>query len=217
MYKDKFNRRFAELAEAFKNIRYTRSNYDSSVYVSDGAWKGWGTSVQSLILAVFGENSPQHKNFKQSYDDCRGADHDVRELGNIFTSIKEDYEGGYVFNVDLEISGEVFGDFIGLAKEALSNGHKEVAAVLACASLEDALKRFASFNGLDVDQKSMQQVVSALKGKGLVKGAQKSLLDAMPRIRNMALHADWEKLTDADVASVIGFVEQFLLSAFSES
>jgi hypothetical protein len=48
-----------------------------------------------------------------------------------------------------------------------------------------------------------------------VAGAQKSLLDAIPRIRNFAMHADWEKLSAPDVSSVIGFVEQFLLSKFN--
>lgn len=109
----------------------------------------------------------------------------------------------------------MFGDFVALAKQSLSEGHKDVAAVLACAALEDALKRFAASNGLKVDDKSMQEVVNSLKGAGLVSGAQKTLLDAMPRIRNLALHADWAKLTEPDVNSVLGFVEQFLLTKFS--
>jgi len=36
----------------------------------------------------------------------------------------------------------------------------------------------------------------------------------MPKIRNSAMHADWEKLTPQDAGSVIGFVEQFLLVNF---
>jgi hypothetical protein len=109
------------------------------------------------------------------------------------------------------ISGEIYGDFVLLAKGALAEGAKDVAGVLACAALEDALKRFASLNGLDVSGKAMQEVVNALKSKGLVGGAQKTLLDAMPKIRDLAMHADWQKLTPQDVGSVIGFVEQLLL------
>ena len=87
--------------------------------------------------------------------------------------------------------------------------------MLACAALEDTLKRFAAANGLDVGGKSMQEVVGALKSKGLVSGAQKSWLDTMPKIRDYAMHANWEKIAAPDVSSVIGFVEQFLLSHFS--
>lgn len=60
----------------------------------------------------------------------------------------------------------------------------------------------------------MQDVVNALKSAGLVSGAQKSLLDAMPRIRNFAMHAEWSKISEPDVSSVLGFVEQFLLTKF---
>lgn len=63
----------------------------------------------------------------------------------------------------------------------------------------------------------MQDIVNALKAKGLVSGGQKSLLDTMPKLRNYALHAEWAKLSEPDVSSVIGFVEQFLLSNFSGS
>ena len=117
--------------------------------------------------------------------------------------------------MDLRVSGEVFGDFVALARTALAEGQKDVAAVLACAALEDALKKYATANGVDVSDETMQGVVGALKARGLVAGAQKSLLDAMPKIRNFAMHAKWEKITEPDVNSVIGFVEQFLLSNFN--
>lgn len=101
------------------------------------------------------------------------------------------------------------------AKQSLAEGYKDVAAVLASAALEDSLKRYATANGLNVDNGSMMAVINALKSKGLVSGTYKTLLNAMPKIRNYAMHADWEKISEPDVKSVIGFVEQFLLTKFS--
>jgi len=111
-------------------------------------------------------------------------------------------------------SGEIFSDLVVLAKEALANANDNAAAVLSCAALEDALKRFAIMNGIDVSDRKMQDVVNALKAKGLVTGARKGLLDAMPKIRDYAMHANWEKITRPEISSVIGFVEEFLLSHF---
>jgi hypothetical protein len=164
---------------------------------------------------VYGGNSPHYENFVTASKKCLGYDYEVATLRGVFLSAKDDFDGGYVFNVDLRVSGEVFGDFVSLARQALSEGHKDVAAVLACAALEDALKRFAQANRLLVDHASMLEVINALKAQGLVSGAQKSLLDAMPKIRNHAMHADWGKISEPDVSSVLGFVEQFLLSKFS--
>lgn len=187
----------------------------SGSYVPSGAWQKWATSAQSLIRAVFGEAAPHYVNFVTAFEKCGGTDASVNELQGIFSSAKEDFEGGYVFNVDLKISGEVFGDFVSMARHSLSEGYKDVAAVLACAALEDALKRYAEINGLSISDNSMSEVVNALKSQGLVSGAQKSLLNTMPKIRNYAMHANWEKISAPDVSSVIGFVEQFLLSNFS--
>ena len=97
----------------------------------------------------------------------------------------------------------------------LAEGAKDVAAVLACAALEDALKRLALLNNLEVSDKTMQDVVNAPKAKGLVGGTQKSLLDTMPKIRDYTMHANWDKITPQDVGSVMGFVEQLLLVKFS--
>lgn len=216
MVNDVFKRRFSELESQYKTLVFRPHGHGmAGSYVESGQWRQWATSAQSLIQAACGEASPHCKNFTQLYEKCSGGDSGVDALKGVFCSAKDDYEGGYVFNVDLRVSGEVFGDFVTLAKSALAEGHKDVAAVLACAALEDALKRYATVNGLDVNEKSMQEVVNALKGGGLVSGAQKTLLDAMPRVRNHALHAEWDKLSGPDVNSVIGFVEQFLLVKFS--
>ena len=102
-----------------------------------------------------------------------------------------------------------------MAKASLLEGHKDVAAVLASAALEDALKRYAKLNNLDISDKTMSEVINSLKSQGLVSGPQKSLLETMPKIRNAALHANWDKLNAEDVSALIGFVEQFLLQKFS--
>ncbi|HQT30161.1 MAG TPA: hypothetical protein PLE48_02455 [Thiobacillus sp.] len=216
MLNEVFARRFKELEAKFMVLRFVpNASGMSGTHVSTGEWKQWATSAQSLIRAVYGESDPHRQNFDDAYRGCSGYDYDIQALKGLFLSAKEDFEGGYVFDVDLRVSGEVFGDFVALARQSLSEGHKDVAAVLACAALEDALKRFAMANGLDVGEKNMQEVVNSLKSKSLVAGAQRSLLDAMPKIRNIAMHAEWGKLSEPDVNGVIGFVEQFILSKFS--
>jgi hypothetical protein len=190
--------------------------YDQFIgnHIKLGAWHEWATSSLSLINLTFGENSAYSKNFSKVYEACTGRENSIMSMQAIFRSAKNDFASGFAENIELKISAEVFGDFVALAKQSLLEGHKDVAAVLACAALEDALKRFASANDLNPDQKTMTDVINSLKAAGLVSGAQKSLLDVMPRIRNAALHAEWDKLSEPDVNSVIGFVEQFLLTKF---
>lgn len=209
--REKILKRFEELAAQAAAIRLSGTNIQADAQ----QFYAWVSSSLNLIRSVFGEASPHfirlnaevvqtQNNYvsPRHLDACRG----------IFLGAKSDAEGGYIFQLENEVSAEVFGDFVALAKAALSEGHHTVAAVLACAALEDALKRYALRNELDVDGKTMEEVVNSLKGAGLVSGAQKALLGAMPKVRNLAMHASWDKITPQDAGSVIGFIEQFLLT-----
>lgn len=216
MINDRFAARFSELQREWDEMPFETGRHVGS-HVKSGAWEKWATSAESLIKAACGMDSPYYESFIRARERCTGYESQLRALAGIFRSAKEAFEGGYLFDVEREVSAEIFGDFVVLAKQALAEDNKDVAAVLAAAALEDALKRYAASNGLDVDDASMSKIISALKSKGLVSGAQKSLLTAMLRMRNHAMHAEWEKIEKPDVSGLVGFVEQFLLTHFSRN
>ncbi len=207
--------RLAELAQQTQKIPLRGRD---SQYAAPEQFFAWATSALNAIQGAFGKESPHYAHFESELAKISGNyvyERQFEAFKGIFSGAKSDLDGGYLFNVQASFSGEIFGDFVATAKAALAEGHHTVACVLACAALEDALKRFAERNGLVVEDSTMEEIVNALKGKGLVSGAQKTLLAAMPKVRNQAMHADWSKLTPQDAGSVIGFVEQFLLSHFS--
>lgn len=208
-------RRFKELERELQSLPFEANEFSGEKCYDTARWQQWATSSQNLLGAAFGEKSPHYRNFQKHYAACGGYEDQFSALKGIFLAAMSDYEGGYAFNLETVVTGEVFGDFVSMAKLALSEHQKDVAAVLASAALEDTLKRYAIRHGLDVESKVLQDVVNALKSKGLVKGTQKSLLDSMVKVRDYSMHANWEKVQDADVSSVIGYVEQFLLSHFS--
>ena len=217
MINDRFAARFSDLQSEWDNMPFETSHYDGESYVQSGIWEKWATSVESLIKASCGADSPYYFHFIKAREKCGGSASRLKILAGIFQSAKEAFDGGYLFDVERDISAEIFGDFVVLAKQALAEDNKDVAAVLASAALEDALKRHAASNGLAVDDASMSKVIGALKSKGLVSGAQKSMLAAMLQMRNHAMHAKWEKFEKPDVSGLIGFVEHFLLTHFSRN
>ena len=215
---DQIKERFAQLERQGNGISFQPGDRGDYRYADARSFFSWQSSALSLVREVFGSTSPHYERFdavvkliggnlvnERMVETCRG----------IFEGAKADVDGGYLFRVQAAVSGEVFGDFILAAKTALDEGNHNVSAVLACAALEDALKRYAAAQGMSPEGKSMEEVINMLKAGGLVGGAQKSLLSAMPKIRNHAMHAEWEKLTAQDVGSVIGYVERFLLAHFS--
>ena len=217
MVNDKFKARFWELQEELEGMPVRTRKHPPTRYIDADIWQKWATSVEALIGAACGQHSPYCKNFIRAEEACNGGELAIKSLAGIFRSAKEAFDGNYLFDLEREVSAEVFGSFIVLAKQALTEDNKDVAAVLASAALEDALKRHAVSNGLDVDDATMAKVINALKSKGFVSGAQKPMLDAMLQMRNRAMHAKWEKIQKPEVSSLIGFVEQFLLTHFSRS
>jgi hypothetical protein len=205
-------KRFNDLEKQMNDIRIDRA---MSSYVNAEDWGAWSNAVINLFLISFGKDTNYYKNFCDLYNKFDNYVTQLEQAKGIFKSAKIDYENGFTISIEKQLAGEIYGDFVSLAKTALFEKQKEVAAVLACAALEDALKKYAVINALDVNEKSMAEVVNILKANSLVKGAQKTLLDTMPKIRNYAMHANWEKFNTEDVSSIIGFVEQFLLNNFS--
>lgn len=201
--KAEISKRFADLEADWRRISDP----------SGEGWHKWSTQVMHLLEQTFGKNSPHRQKFVEIHDFCE-EDARLEPALGVFLAAKSDFEAGHLSSLAAAITGEVLGDFLALAKAALAEGNKDVAAVLACAALEDALKRFAHENGISVDDKVMQEVVNSLKSHGLVGGAQKSILDVMPKIRDYSMHANWDKIRAEDISSVIGFTEEFIEQRF---
>ena len=177
----------------------------------------------SILENLYGANNEKLKAYIQMYQDyikdpkkyAQTVEDRLRyaTLG-VLKSIKSEVETGLVGNLELQAQGGIFGDFITLAKESLDE-NKDVSAVLVSAALEDALKRFALQNALGVEDANMEQVINALKSKGLMKDPQASLAKTHKQLRKYAFHANWDKIDKTSVSSAIGFTENFILENFS--
>jgi len=213
---ERIDQRFQELYQASQKIQRDQRKLPSGPIerVENESWAKWSTNALNLIELAFGSASVHFIGFKKICDNWHESPRELNSARGVFHAAMEDYKEGYFISLSKAISGELFGDFVQLAKRCLEEDSKDVAAVIACAALEDTLKRYASSQNIDVQERSMQDVVNALKSKGLISGAQKTLLDAMPKIRDYAMHANWNKIRPEDVNSVIGFVEQFLIMHF---
>ena len=185
-------------------------------------------TVTNMFEKIYGSHSPQLKLLEtireqvyegqtRSYNKYESDRIQVftKRLHGCLRALKSDIEEGLIVNIRSEARGEVFGDFLVLAREALNADQKDVAAVLACAALEDALKRCASDRGLEVHDKDMSEVVNALKSAGVIRGPQGALLRGFVQIRNKTFHAQWTAINSADVSSIIAFTEKFLVKQFS--
>ena len=217
MQDDVFRRWFCDLEGQLED-ETLKLALDNDRYIEPNLWLGWSISCKELLKLAYGEQSAYYCRFVDTLELCDTSEYNARwvaVLHAVFQSSKNDYLNGYVFDIDLRISGEVFGDFIALASAALKQGRKEVASVLAAASLEDVLKRYAIANGIETDDRNMTTIIDALKAKSLIQRGTSKALQPLPKIRDFALHAERGKLSEPEIGGMIGFIQQFLVKNFS--
>jgi uncharacterized protein YutE (UPF0331/DUF86 family) len=177
----------------------------------------------TIASQLWGTGSAQVDAIKQLREDMQAsrwaerakAENILLQCQGVLRSIASDIRAGRLGSIRLEYQGQVFADLLNVAKAAMAEGTKDVAAVLAAAALEDALKRYGQANGLDIEDKDLTTVINALKSAGLLSSTQGALLKGMVPFRNKALHAEWARIDTAEVQGVLAFVEEFLARHFA--
>ena len=216
MTKEVISRRYAELAHEVAQLRVVAldNGYED---VDRQQWTRWVTSALNIVRASFGADSIHFGELRRAIDSesMSGARIAVESAKGAFGAAKRDFEGGYVSTLAQGIAGEVFGSLLNSASVALKEGHKDSAAVLASAAFEDSLKKIGALHGLDVAEQELGNVISALKAKQILQGGAAKSADRYLSLRDWAMHANWEKITQEEVGGLIGFVEQLLIKHLS--
>lgn len=127
-------------------------------------------------------------------------------------------ENGLIGSLRAPIQGEILGDLVGLARDALGENtadSKNVAAVLTAASFEDCIRRLGTEKAGVIGRPKLETVLIALKDAGVIKGGNLSLANSMLKFRNDSLHADWQQVTKAQIESCLSLTEALLVAHFS--
>jgi hypothetical protein len=212
-----YSKRIDELTTRVNDAQRLSDETDRSAV--DAAYVG----TLNVVQALYGPSSAQAKTLLEMHklSNTRGystiwlTQSFASSLRGVLANTKEELEAGLISSIAEQAAGEVIGDLVALAREQLREGYKDVAAVLASAALEDAVKRKAAEQGINVQGKTLDSVINALKTKQFFTGAQAPIVASYVKLRNSAMHADWPKIQEADVSSLLGFLEPFLLKNFT--
>ena len=142
----------------------------------------------------------------------------VPSVQGTLSALRDDIVGGVAGDIAMRGSGEVLGDMLALARDAVANGgegQKNVEAVLVAAAFEDTVRRPGSAKAQVIDRPKLEDVIGRLKLTGVLAGAGLSTASGYLKFRNDALHADWSRIDAATIQSCLAFVEGLLLYYFS--
>jgi hypothetical protein len=178
----------------------------------------------SMLTYFYGANSAQLRAYLQRADNIYrdktvGPTHQLflHARGTVSNTVRE-LENNLVGDIRSSIQGELLGDLVGLAKEALSENTdetKNVAAVLTAAAFEDCARRLGTEKAGVQGRPKLEAVLGELKDADILKGGTLSLSNSMLKFRNDSLHADWRQVTRAQVESCLALTESLLREHFS--
>lgn len=172
------------------------------------SFTGWATSALNLLQRAFGEESVHYQKLSQLAEISRGGESAFESCRAVFLAAKEDYEGGYLFNVRSLVKAEVLSDALDQAKELLSAGYKDPACVLAGVSLEVALKDLCDRHG--IAHSKLDKMNADLAKAAIYNTAKQKQITAWADLRNKAAHGDWSAYSDADIDDLVNGVERFI-------
>lgn len=219
-------KRFAELEEKAKTVSESREkNFVTGrgeVYykIAPPVFTAWATSVLSLLQRVFGEDGVHYQRFSEHYEKVNRSSYTYDAVNtsgfevccSIFQSAKEDYEGGYLFNVRALVKAEVLDDALEQAEEILNAGYKDPACVVIGVALETTLKEMCTRAG--VSHSKLDGMNIELRKAGIYNMAKQKQITAWADLRNNAAHGKWSEYNDADVKDFLEGVHRFLADFF---
>ena len=80
---------------------------------------------------------------------------------------------------------------------------------------EDLMRRMGSELAGVTGRPNLEEVLSALKNAGILKGGEVGTAQSYLKFRNDSLHADWAKVQKSQVQSCTAFIEALLVKHFS--
>lgn len=214
-------KRFEELTRKGNAIQITtyQQTYSSN-YLTDEtrsrsvrkidrpAFFEWSTSALNLLHQVFGGSSVYYTRFLDSLDAFEDDVNAVFDCRAIFKAAREDYQGGYLFNMQALASAEVLEDVLDQAKALLNAGYKDPACVMAGVALEGTLKKICDRE--EVDRGTLERMNADLTKKGLYNGAMQKQISAWAARRNDAAHGNHDTYSPSDVNDMITGVQRFI-------
>jgi hypothetical protein len=226
---DKIERRFNDLSELADQIEATCSTEDRHYASSRGRGSGatykvyflngqlleqWSTSVLTLLSRVFGRSSTTCERFIASLEVKYSNSH-VRfhKLNSVFRSAKDDYLGGYLFDVRNIAAASLFDDELEQAQYFLNAGFKAPAAVVTGVVLETTLREMCTQHPDLEPSDNANRMNADLAKAGVYNAMRAKQITAWADIRNQAAHGRPEEFDEGDVHRMIDGVRDFIASS----
>ena len=192
------------LIEYYDGLR-KQAQYDDLSDLDDSITTEAQIRLASCIDRIAPLNSPYRKNI----------DSHCSYLVGTLKALRADYQAGFIAKIESMIQGDLFADFLEMAKYLLDNKYKNPAAVIIGAVLEEQLRIMCGTNNIPVTRNN-KYVKADTMNTELAKVTVTSKLDqksitAWLDLRNKAAHGRFNEYTVDQVKLMYQGVQDFII------
>lgn len=169
----------------------------------------WKSQSLAAIESIVGRDHVYAQQFRDSVDGLLRSN--VKSGQGVLRALHEDVSRGYLSDIRLLMTAEVFTDFLDMAAHLIETGYIYPAASLIGAVLEDGLRRIAASHEITI--KSRDDVGSLNQrcaDKNVYNRLKQSQVQVWNNVRNAADHGNFSEFTAHDVAAMLTGVRDFL-------
>lgn len=207
-----------ELTNEVSQLRAKSAHDDCSDVMSETKAVEIATRGYAAIERIAGKDSRYYVRAEQIREDQAYEQLKVLRLVGVLQSLSADLKAGYLRSVEELIHGELFGDFLEMARHLSESGYKDAAAVIAGSALEAHLRQLAKRFGVAIEcvtHKGTEPKKTDTINADLVKAGSYSSLDqknvtAWLGLRNKAAHGQYAEYSKEQVALLIDAVRDFM-------
>lgn len=176
------------------------------------------TMARAAIEHISGRSSAYTRRAEEILATKEWAIHKMINLLGVVESLREDLQAGHLQDVAELIHGELFGDFLEMARHLLDEGYKDPAAVIAGSSLEAHLRQLCEKIGIATEitsqtepypKKADAMNVDLASASAYSKLDQKNIT-AWLDLRNKAAHGRYNEYTKEQVSLMVAGVHDFI-------
>jgi hypothetical protein len=193
--------RLIQKGQSVAGTRYSNAASFGPAHVQTDAFAEWRSQADHMLTGLLGPDSTYVQRFRT--DVTRAGPNEVNHGLGVLRAVKQDAENGDLVDLRTLVAGEVFADFLEMAKHLLEAGYPAAAASVAGAVLEDGLRRIAATNGIVHDPRAGAGTIAGkLVGAGVHSALEQKRLELAIQVRNDADHGNWDQVSEQNTAEI---------------
>ena len=196
------------------------SQYDDLSDQAETDRQSLATRGIAAVNRIAGQNSSYSREIIRIQREFKYLHENLTPIMGVVKALKTDLEAGYIKSLIELAHGDIFANFLEMAKHLLESGYKDAAAVISGSTLESHLRELCSKNGISTENSSgksgtlrplkADRLNSELAKASILTKLDQKNVTAWLDLRNKAAHGNYNEYSKDQVSILISGICDFI-------